>query len=205
MVAVGSTKEWQLHIGLDLDDVTGNFAALKARTAERLYGVKVLPEVVEWHALIPYMLSVAAHQALLKAINTDPEIALTMEPLPGAFQTMRQLMADGHTLTIITSRGGQSLNIARQWMANHDFDIEVIGTNGQSKALVTDGLDVFFEDNPSKLRDMRNVPYLFVLNNSLNSRQQVPEGTQRVNNWAEFYQRIGALAAAPEQLAQATS
>lgn len=116
-----------------------------------------------------------------------------MQPLPGAFEVMHQLIEDGHMLAAVTSRSGKSLELAQRWVANNGFCFEVIGTDGRSKALYTRGMDVFLDNDPGKLYGMWHVPYRFVLHNALNVHLPWPEGVRGVHDWDDFYQKIGEI------------
>jgi uncharacterized HAD superfamily protein len=142
-------------------------------------------------------LTLEQYRELQRTVYGTREIGLLMEPIEGVLDYLPRLIADGHSILVITSRGETELEIANEWAASHGlvFDSVSVGyTERQTKAEAAAGLDVFVDDDLDKLVPLHSiVPHLFLFNWGYN--QHIDEGNiaQRVSSWEELYNAIQTL------------
>src|SRR3989344_6545639 len=186
-----------MKIGLDFDGVISDCGRLKSDGAKRLYGVEIPPEKFKTEIVVGQgFLTLEQYRSLQKQIYGTREIGLLMKEFDGVIDYTQRLISEGHDLTIITSRGIQESEIAREWMRMVKLNLPLNGIGGGVKK--TDacrGLDVYIDDDLDKLEPLVGiVPNRFLFSWGYNQHIEVPPTiAQRIQSWEHFYQEVSKL------------
>jgi len=188
-------KGKQMKIGLDFDGVLSDCGKLKSYAANKLYGLYIPPEKFKKEIVIGGgHLTAEQYHNLQKMIYGTREMGLLMEPVGGMFEAISQLLAWGHTILIVTSRGQAELEIAKEWSVKQGLALDFIGGCSVSKATACVGLDVYIDDDLDKLEPLVGiVEHRFLFSWDYNSH--LDEGTiaERIGSWVEFCKTIESL------------
>ena len=185
-----------MKIGLDFDGVISNCGKLKSDGAKNLYGVdipsaKFKKEIVVGEGL----LTAEQYRELQKVIYGTREMGFLMEPVDGALDYLPCLLANGHTILVITSRGEVQLEIAKEWCIRQGLQLDFVGVGyGNSKAGAAAGLDLYVDDDLDKLEPLVSVvPHLLLFSWGYNIHIKVDSVAKRVASWGELYHTIQVL------------
>lgn len=159
-----------------------------------MYGLEIPTARFKRELLIPGIFSDQQYTQLQQIIYGSPEWGSRMTAIPGMQAAVERLIADGHFLRIVTSRGEEKLEVAKQWLARAGIEVEIVGTNQASKVEATIGHDVFLDDDLDKLVEIPHVPHRFMMSHPYNEHDTLPEDVERVAGWDEFYARVGQIA-----------
>lgn len=185
-----------MKIGLDFDGVIADCGKLKSDAAKKLHGLDIPPEKFKKEIVIGEgHLTAEQYRDLQKIIYGTREVGFLMEPVAGMLESIPQLLALGHTLLIVTSRGEVELEIAKEWSISQGLTLHFIGVGyGVSKADACAGLDVYIDDDLDKLQPLVGiVPHCFLFSWGYNNH--IDEGTvaKRISSWEEFCKTIENL------------
>ncbi len=120
-----------------------------------------------------------------------------MVPVPGALEYIQQLIKDGHHIKVVTNRSEDgTLQPALRWMQEYQVTLPVTGVGyGASKVKACKGLDIFVDDDSTKLISLVGVvPHLLLFSWPQNRLEEAPEGTFRLWSWRSVYEHISAIA-----------
>ena len=185
-----------MKIGLDFDGVVTDCGVLKSEGAKRLYGLDISPEKFKKEIIINNgILTADQYVELQRQIYETREFGLKMIMVPEAQKYINMLCSEGHDLEIITSRGGNALSIAKEYIAINNLSISLNGIGGGiSKAEACIGLDVYVDDDLNKLIPLVGiVPHLFLFNWGYNKNIEIPKEITRVDSWEYFYKEVNNL------------
>ncbi|MBI2042594.1 MAG: hypothetical protein HYT21_02535 [Candidatus Nealsonbacteria bacterium] len=185
-----------MKIGLDFDGVIADCGQLKANGAKKFYGVSIPPEKFRKKIVLEAgYLTTEQYDTLQKLIYDTEGGALLLKPVRGLFRYLTRLMANGHTVVVITSRGDDGTKIAREWVADQKLSLEIISVGyGNSKGEAANGLDVFVDDDLEKLKQLVGiVPHRFLFSWGYNNHENAGNIATRVGSWKELYCAIQAL------------
>jgi uncharacterized HAD superfamily protein len=186
-----------MKIGCDFDGFFSNCGQLKSDGAKFLYGLNIPAEKFKKELVVDTgILTLNQYRHLQKQIYETREIGLTMLPIDGVPEIPYKLQKDGHELAIVTSRGGQASQIAREWLEEKRLDIPLIGIGGGvSKAKACEGLDAYVDDDMDKLLEVEKVvPNRYLFSQGYNQHINLPKSTgKRINSWQHFYEEISSL------------
>lgn len=185
-----------MKIGLDFDGVISDCGKLKSEGANNLYGVNISSGQFQKELVVGKgLLSLEQYQELQRKIYNTKEIGFIMKPVDGMLFYLPKLIADGHTVLVVSSRNETGLEIAKEWAVLRNLTLEFVGVGyGNSKAQATVGLDVYVDDELGKLEPLIGiVPNLFLF--SWDYNQHLSEGgfVKRVFSWEELYHKIQNL------------
>ncbi|MCL5016202.1 MAG: hypothetical protein M1312_01125 [Patescibacteria group bacterium] len=187
-----------MKIGLDFDGVVADSSdnqEIKSRWAEKLYGVKVPPcDFKKGYVVGNGILTAEQYANLQNFIYGNREIGMAMRPVSGALEFIPRLVANGHLVSVITSRERPALEIAVEWTAKNGLRIPFVGVGyGISKANAAAGMNVFVDDDVNKLKNLLGVVrYRFLFSWLYNAEVDV-HNVARVHSWEELYSAIQAL------------
>lgn len=118
-----------------------------------------------------------------------------MEPVPGALELIPRLIASNHLVTIITSRTGTELEVAKTWSIEQGLNLDFIGVGYQmSKAEACAGLDIFIDDDLDKLKPLADVvPNRFLFSWGYNTHIETGTMIQRISSWQELFDKVTRL------------
>ncbi len=185
-----------MKIGLDFDGVISDCGKLKSDAAKKLHGLDIPPEKFKKEIVIGEgHLTAEQYRNLQKIIYGTREMGFLMEPVDGVLEYIPRLLAEGHTILIVTSRGETELEIAKEWGVRHGLTLDFVGVGyGKNKIAATAGLDVYIDDDFDKLEPLIDtVPYRFLFSWGYNQHAEVGTVARRVASWREFYAVIESL------------
>ncbi|MEK7536103.1 MAG: hypothetical protein AAB590_03805 [Patescibacteria group bacterium] len=185
-----------MKIGLDFDGVISNCGKLKSDGAKKLYGVDIPPAKFKKEIVVGEKhLAMDQYRELQKIIYGTREIGFLMEPVDGVLHFLPRLIADGHTVLVVTSRGEVELEIAKEWSLRQGLQLNFIGVGyGNSKATAANGLDLYIDDDLDKLEPLIGVvPHRYLFTWGYNAHMNVGKIAKRVASWAELIRIIQSL------------
>lgn len=185
-----------MRIGIDFDGVIANCGHLKALGAQELFGVTIPQEKFKKEIVVGEgILTLEQYRTLQHKIYGTREIGLRMEPVPGVLEYTHQLIAEGHKITVVTSRSHNELDIAWEWSLRQGLTFNFVGVGyGNSKADAARGLTCYIDDDLDKLEPLRDiVPHRFLFSWGYNVHEDARDIARRIHSWGEFYEAIQRL------------
>ncbi len=186
-----------MKIGLDFDGVISDCGKLKSDGVKRLYGIEIPPDKFKTEIVVGQgFLTLEQYRSLQKQIYGTREIGLLMKEVDGVIYYTQRLASEGHSLRIVTSRGTQESEIAREWMGRVGLNLPLIGIGGGvRKTEACCGLDVYMDDDLEKLEPLIGVvPHRFLFSWGYNQHVEAPKTiAKRVFSWKDFYEEIVML------------
>lgn len=193
-------------VGVDFDGVLCYSAALKARLLEQRHGIKCCPQMYGWRHLHGKGLMRTQFDDIRRTAY-GPEYRHLLEPVSGSIECLRRLVMEGAELRVITSRTGEELEFARDWLRTKcGHDIRFVGTGrGTSKgpALLTNDIQVYLDDDLKKLKRViddanwfTNFPRLFLFHQCRSAKKSLPPQVERLQSLAQFPDIVFASATA---------
>ena len=185
-----------MKIGLDFDGVISDCGKLKSDGAKKLYGVDIPPAKFKKEIVVGEKhLTMEQYRELQKIIYGTREIGFLMEPVDGVLHFLPRLVADGHTVLVVTSRGEVELEIAKEWSTRQRLQLNFAGVGyGNSKASAASGLDFYVDDDLDKLEQLVGiVSHRFLFSWGYNTHVDIGTVANRVASWEELYRTIQTL------------
>lgn len=185
-----------MKIGLDFDGVISDCGKLKSDGAKKLYGVDIPSAKFKKEIVVGEKhLTEDQYRELQKIIYGTREIGFLMEPVHGVLDFLPRLVADGHAVLVVTSRGEIELEIAKEWSLRQGLQLDFVGVGyGNSKASAANGLDIYIDDDLDKLEPLVGVvEHRFLFSWGYNAHVEVGEVAKRIASWDEFYRTISIL------------
>lgn len=185
-----------MKIGLDFDGVISDCGKLKSDGSKKLYGVDIPPAKFKKEIVVgEKYLTMEQYRELQKTIYGTREIGFLMEPVDGVLHFLPRIIADGHTVLVVTSRGEVELEIAKEWSTRQGLQLDFIGVGyGNSKANAANGLDFYVDDDLEKLESLVGVvPHRFLFSWGYNAHVEIGDVAKRIASWEELYNTIQTL------------
>jgi hypothetical protein len=185
-----------MRIGLDFDGVISDCGDLKCKAAKRLFGVDIPPERFKKELVVGEgILTYDQYRHLQQVIYGTHEYGELMEPVPGVLEGIARLRGDGHEVRVITSRDGETLEVARAWADRRGLAIDFTGVgHGASKADAAAGLDFYVDDDIDKLEPLVGVvPHRALFSWGYNSHVDAEGVAVRVASWQELTDMVTSL------------
>lgn len=181
---------------LDWDDNVEDTGELKSRILGKL-GIHIPPERCSGD-LAHGALSVLTYKWLRQAV-ANREFGLEAKPIYGAVHFIRQLAEEGHTLSVVTWRDGEALEVAEELAKRWGLPLTFHGVGyKKSKNPALSGQDVFMDDGLENLIAARGfVRHRFLFVREHNKNLPIPRGITPIPCWCTFYDRIQKLAKRP--------
>ncbi len=179
-----------MKIGLDFDGVISNCGDLKSYCAKALYGVHISPAKFKQEIVVGEKhLTMDQYRELQKIIYGTQEIGFLMKPVDGVLHFLPQLLDDGHTVLVVTSRSDVSLEIAKEWSVRQGLKLDFVGVGyGKSKANAAKDLDFYVDDDFDKLEQLIDiVPNRFLFSWDYNADVEVGTIAKRLASWEDLY------------------
>lgn len=185
-----------MKIGLDFDGVITNLGKLKSLVAEKLLDKKIPESYFDREfALVNKFLTHEEHELVKQFAYFEEEALPLTEPVSGALEYIGKLLADGHTIKVVTARDGKALEHAKKWLQKYELSIPIEGVgfeNDKREGVL--GLDAFVDDYLIQLYEMRDiVPHRFLFSWGYNAKYNEKEYATRVSSWQELYEKLKAL------------
>ncbi|MBL1434252.1 hypothetical protein COB87_001620 [Candidatus Wolfebacteria bacterium] len=185
-----------MKIGLDFDGVIANCGKLKSDVAKMLFDLDIPPHKFKREIVIGEgHLTAEQYLNLQMTIYETREYGFLMEPVAGVLECVPKLLALGHTILVVTSRGEAALKIAKEWSAEQGLTIDFVGLGyGVSKAEACRGLDVYIDDDLDKLKPLVGiVPHRYLFSWGYNMHVANGNIAKRMVSWDEFHNTIKSL------------
>jgi uncharacterized HAD superfamily protein len=180
-----------IKIGLDFDEVIANSHVLKPKLAKEMFGVEISPEDYRREIVLPRgWLTSEQYEAVSREVFSGNH---PIEPVKDSLRYIRILLDQGYDLRVVTSRINKALQVSERWMEECELkEIPIVGVGyGVSKVKACHGLDVFVDDDVSKLLPLVGlVKHLLLFSCPQNVRDATPKGIWRVGSWGEVYDYI---------------
>jgi uncharacterized HAD superfamily protein len=154
-----------VRIGIDIDDVLYPWAdaAHKACRRAALFGPLADETPATWR---PYEVYGVPAQRWFDVLEAAGASLYQDDPIPGAVEAIDRLMIAGHTVHLVTARGGfnNGAKIRRwtvEWLDKHEIPFDSL-TFSADKTVVN--VDMFIDDNPDNYDalDRRGTPVWLV-------------------------------------------
>lgn len=177
---------------IDMDDVIEQLLKGWLKYLNEHYGTNVtVADVTEWD--LSKVFPQLTHEQLF-APNYVDEFWDLVEPLPGADEAMRKLLADGHEIYIVTTAFYKTIpakmeRVLFKYFPYLDWDHVIITSN---KHLING--DILIDDGPHNLSGGNYKKILFTANHN-HDFDEKSVGAVRVNNWEEAYREVQRIAA----------
>ena len=185
-----------MKIGLDFDGVISDCGKLKSDGAKKLYGVDIPPAKFKKEIVVgEKYLTAGQYRELQKIIYGTREVGFLMEPVGGVLHHLPLLVAEGHIILIVTSRGEVELEIAKEWSLLQGLQLDFVGVGyGNSKADAATGLNLYVDDDLDKLEPLVDVvPHRFLFSWGYNAHVDIGTIAKRIASWEELYRAVQAL------------
>ena len=185
-------------IGFDAHNVLWHRDRLKSKVARELFGVTIPPGLFQKDSVIQQGFLTDSEYTKVRQVIRGISVA-ELPQVEGVFTYIPQLVADGHSLFVLTSNEGPELAMVGQWVQYHDLPLAVIGCGyNKSKAPAAQfhSLDVYVDDDLCKLFEVREVvPYRFLFTQDHNHAIEEGDIASRVSSWEDLYHKISTLSA----------
>lgn len=199
-----------MNIGFDFDGVIVDTGEAKAKRVKYLHGLSVPGSMCRRTFMVgeePHQIPLRDYETVSRDIYTRPIIGTRLRPVRGAVAGLQQLLREGHSIVVITSRSVNiSAPIAQRWISKKGLQLKVVavgkGNPDKSKAAVDNNLDAYVDNDPMKLALLRGiVPHLFLFTWEHNQYENVGQVMTRVSDWLELLDRLHILAVKMRKLA----
>lgn len=179
-----------MNIGFDFDGVIANSHPLKSIVAREKYGVEISSAQFRRKNIVGAVLTADQYQSVNEAVFGG---TYDIEPVKESLYYVQALRSHGYGLKIVTSRTGQMLAAASNWLRQKNVaDIHIVGVGKEiTKLEACKGLDVYVDDSVQKLAPLvGHVKHLLVFCWDYNSHEQAPAGVTKVASWYDIYNYI---------------
>lgn len=183
-----------MKIGIDFDGVIADTTHLKHEIAERLFGVRVDDNRFKEELVIADgILTREQYRTIMNEICLSEETGLRMRPCPDSISCITELLADGHALTVITSRNEHEIQVAKKWCTLHGIELPFVSVGyntAKTDAVRNRSIDAYIDDDMHKLVPLQGiVPNLFIYVISTADESYCNDGIMRAN-WRMFQDEI---------------
>ncbi len=181
----------QLTVMVDMDDTIEDLLEAWVSYLNDVYGTSVKKDdVAQWD--ISRSFPMLSKEQVYEPLYCDA-FWREVKPIEGASEALRQLIADGHTVLIVTSSAYETIKVKMQEVLFRYFpflswDDVIITTH---KQLISG--DVLVDDG---VHNLEGGSYAKILVDSPHNRQYDAEanGMLRLNNWTDIYNAIRDMA-----------
>lgn len=192
--------------GIDFDDVVADTTELKTRIARKFFPRKLTPPKGMFRQDVvvrkdserdPSRFTQRQYNRLKEVVFTDPKVGINLHEVPHAFETIRRLKEEGHTVMIVSNRTPRAAEVAAQWLKKNEIQLVFypLFVHHDDKREVIETLDLMsYTDNDiENLLPLKGkVPHLFLFHTEHNADVDEP-GITRVHGWEELRGRIRAI------------
>lgn len=182
-----------MKIGLDFDGVIVDAAERKVKAASELFGIDIKPSQTKRALLVPSGIMTEEQYRAVQRLVNSMRYGRTMRAIPGALESIKQLMEYGFEIEVITARDGMGLRAARHWLRDNGFDLQrdgrclpVTGVRNRNKADAARkrGIYLFVDDDLERLVELEGVVPWRVQFSWHYNRHERDKSIMRVDNWS---------------------
>lgn len=176
-----------MTILVDMDDVLEQLVAgWVAYLNERFGTNKSTEDVRSWNVSLAF--PELTHEQVYSAVSDDHLWDL-VKPMPGAVETLKKLIDEGHEVYIVTATGYETLRAKMEKVLFRYFPFlswkQVIIT--ENKQMIRG--DILIDDGPHNMTGGTYKKILFSANHNRDF-DEAAVGAERVENWDEVYLAI---------------
>jgi len=186
-----------VRIGLDFDGVISNSIELKIRLLKEFYGWDVPPEAIRGKNLVENYFHSDEEYLRFGGTLYGREYAHLLKPVEGALIYIPMLCAEGHEITVVSSRNAAQLEVAEELSSEWGLALEFIGVGYKVKkaeALARLKAELYADDDFHKLVPLQGVVrYLYLCTQAHNRNDDVGSIAKRADDWPILYQEIQIL------------
>ena len=180
-----------MTILVDMDDVLEMLVAGWCAYLHDRYGTDtVASDVKEWNMAKAF--PSLTHEQVYGAPEDDA-LWDYVKPMPGAAEGLKELMADGHEIFVVTATGYETLRAKMEKVLFRYFPYlswkQVIIT--ENKQMIKG--DILIDDGPHNMQGGEYRKILYTANHNLNFDETTVNAI-RVNNWDEVYAAVNRIA-----------
>lgn len=191
----------QIVLGVDLDGVCADFYARMREIAAEWFEKPIaeLPTHVSFGLQEWGVGDRAQYESLHRFAVTQRELFKTCPMIPGARKYLRMLSNEGYRIRVITHRlfiqyfHDRAVLQTMEWLDDHGipfWDLCFMKDKDQV------GADIYIEDSPSNIRQLREAGYLTIcFANSTNREVAEP----RADSWERAYELVKELTRTKEE------
>ena len=183
-----------MKIGLDFDGVIADTSKLKQRIAKEMFGVDAPTNILKEKTIVEAgLMTQAEYRTLMNKVCGDRGVGFKMVPVSNSINYIKELLDVGHEVRVVTARQANEFEVAKEWLESQEVSGITYASSGYGKSKLehTKDLDVFVEDDYSKLLDLKaTVPHLFLMTWDYNEVVEVEDGITRVYSWHELNEHI---------------
>jgi len=132
-----------MGIGIDFDGTIADTNAVKSRWIERVLGRCIPPYLCDRTSCVP-IIGREAYDKMASEVY-DEEHTRRLQPIEDSLRVIQQL-AEGRDLVVVTARGPNRLEYARQWLSQFDatrgLAVESSGVSNETKASICSRLNL---------------------------------------------------------------
>ncbi|HXH26395.1 MAG TPA: hypothetical protein VNG90_00705 [Candidatus Acidoferrum sp.] len=172
----------------DFDDTMNRFFIVKLMFIEARYGVKLPPEFLKKTVVEKSgVLTLAQYETVQEIVWGHRFYTMLAEAEQGMVECLTSLLDRKANVSVVTSRDGDVLEWAKEWLANLGLSVPTYGVGyGKSKAQVLReiGAEVFVDDDWPKLNDLVGVvPHIFRYSRPFNQTDELPREIRSAESW----------------------
>ena len=176
-----------MTILVDMDDVLEQLVAgWVAYLNERFGTNKSTEDVRSWNVSLAF--PELTHEQVYSAVSDD-HLWDFVKPMPGAVETLKKLIDEGHEVYIVTATGYETLRAKMEKVLFRYFPFlswkQVIIT--ENKQMIRG--DILIDDGPHNMTGETYKKILFSANHNRDF-DEAAVGAERVENWDEVYLAI---------------
>lgn len=181
----------KLTVLVDVDDVIWDFLSVWVQYLNRMSGKSFsIFDITEWRIDQFYP---SLQQKQMMSPLSEKDFWSYVQPMPGAQDTLKKIIDDGHRVVLVTASGSDTLKYkVRHLLSLFPFFSEKDIIIAHDKSLIYG--DVMIDDGPHNLEHTSCVPVLFSRPHNLSCDAE-NRGWNRVDSWSEIYRLIKDLSA----------
>ena len=199
-----------MHIYVDFDDCLCETGRAFASLAAELFGIRVPSEGMRYFNLQKAFGLTDEQYDRLLVKGHEPELLLSFEETPGAPETLREWIARGHSVSVITGRPFSAYEPSRAWLDRRglrDVPLYCLDKYGRENFLRNSAFsltledyyqmhfDFAVEDSPLAFRFFSHLPDLRVLvfDRPWNREEAFPDSRfRRCLSWEDVRKAVDA-------------
>ena len=182
-----------MNLGFDIDGVISNFTGRFCAIIEERYGARL--ESTDMYSYDVNLVLGVPKEEVAEIVVETLKSDLPLNPL--AKRTIDQLVADGHSIYLLTARSKSMANYTLNWLSRKGIvykDIYHFAIGHKCSTKVP--LDLVVEDNLDEALELtKKVKHVLIYDQPWNKTKNVKKLLKRVHSWPEIYQEVQRVAA----------
>ncbi len=176
-----------IAVGLDFDGLIGDYLSYHLGGAQYSLWRDAIGATQARKGEKPHWHDRIVKEAICEA-HLNPQSPLYLRAIPGAIETIKELLAEGFILPVVTARTSEQAVLAGYWLAAHDLELDMNATHCEGTkrvALLRHGAKAHVDDTPAMLIDLYpDIPNRFLFSHGPYLKK-VPDGLHLVTSWKD--------------------